>query len=188
MSVLIDGKERASWAAAVFVGFDANLGPDRAEHVAQPRARAVEPRFDRQQRTRIALEEGDVGTVAADRDLDGERATPGRGGQRPPDERRLAVAPWGNEEDLLAGEQIGGEPIELGLAIDERGRWHDLAVDERIGHVAPAPRGAGVRPRAVSIKPMKRMPRKGKPSCGGALESRLNNFTHDAVKRFFVEN
>ena len=72
--------------------------------------------------------------MAADGDLDGERAAAGDRGERLPDERRLAVPAGRNEEDLLAGGQVADQPIHLGLAVDERIVRHDLAVDERVLH------------------------------------------------------
>ena len=54
--------------------------------------------------------------------------------QRLPDERRLAVAARRDEEDLLPGGQVADEPVELGLAVDERLAGHDFAVDEGVLH------------------------------------------------------
>ena len=89
-------------------------------------------RFGRNQRAGVAFEERDVGAEAADRDLDGERAAPRHGRQRAADERRLAVAPRRDEEDLLTRGEVLHEALELDHAVDEcRGR-HDLSVDERI--------------------------------------------------------
>ena len=55
-------------------------------------------------------------------------------GQRLADERRLAVAPGGDEEDLLPGGQVGDQAVELDLAVGERSGRDDLAVDEGVGH------------------------------------------------------
>jgi hypothetical protein len=49
-----------------------------------------------------------------------------------PNEGRLAVPARRDEEDLLAGRQIGDEAVELDDPIDERGGRDDLAVDERV--------------------------------------------------------
>jgi hypothetical protein len=49
-----------------------------------------------------------------------------------PNEGRLAVPARRDEEDLLAGRQIGDEAVELDDAIDERGGRDDLAVDKRV--------------------------------------------------------
>jgi hypothetical protein len=45
--------------------------------------------------------------------------------------------PYRRGEDLLPGEQIAGQPVELDLAVDEGRLGHDLTVDERIGHEPP---------------------------------------------------
>ena len=52
------------------------------------------------------------------------------------DERRLAVAARRDQEDLLAGREVGRQPLELDIAAHERRRRHDLAVDEGVvaGH------------------------------------------------------
>ena len=81
---------------------------------------ALEPRFDRDQRPGVALEERDVRAEAADGDLDGQRAAARRRRERLPHQRRLAVAARRDQEDLLAGQQVAGQPVELGLAVDER--------------------------------------------------------------------
>ena len=104
----------------------------RPDRVPQPGAGLVPLGFGGHQRAGIAFEKGDIGAEAADGDLDGQRAPPGHGRERPPDQRRLAVAAWRDEEDLLGRRQIADQPIELGDAVDERRRRHDLAVDERI--------------------------------------------------------
>ena len=86
----------------------------------------------------VALEEGDVRAVAADRDLDGERAAPGERGQCLAHQRRLAVAPRRDQKDLLAGAEVGDQAVELDRAVGERLARHDLAVDERVVHAATA--------------------------------------------------
>ncbi len=128
------GERQRQQAAAGRVALHANVRPGRTEHVAEPRPRPIEPRFDREQGAGVALEEGHVGAVAAHGDLDREGAAARGGPQRLPDERRLAVAPRRNEEDLLAGGEIAGEPVQLDLAIDERVGRDDLAVYEWIVH------------------------------------------------------
>ena len=54
--------------------------------------------------------------------------------QRVADQRRLAVAPRRDQEDLLGGGEVGHQPVELDDAVDERRRRHDLAVDEWVLH------------------------------------------------------
>ena len=88
--------------------------------------------LDRRQRPGIAFEKADVRAVAADGDVDDQRAAAGGRGERSLDQRRLAVAARRDEEDLLAGEQIAGQAVELVFAIDERGLGHDLAIDEGV--------------------------------------------------------
>ena len=135
VAVRADRRERqGELAAAVVVRLDAHLVANGAEHVAQPPAGPVEARLDRQQRARVALEERDVRAVAADGDVDRERAASFRGAERLPHERGLAVTARGDEEDLLPGEEIAREPIELRLPVDERRRRDDFAVDEGVRH------------------------------------------------------
>ncbi len=55
----------------------------------------------------------DVGTEAADRDVDGERAALLHRGHRAPDQRRLAVAAGGDQEDFLGRREIADQPVEL---------------------------------------------------------------------------
>ena len=110
----------------------ADLGAGRSHRVPQPAPRAVAPGFRGDQRARVALEERDVRAEAADGDLDGQRAAARHHRERAPDERRLAVAPRRDQEDLLGRGQIGDQPVELGDAIGEGRRRHDLAVDERV--------------------------------------------------------
>ena len=54
--------------------------------------------------------------------------------ERLPDQRRLAVAPRRDQEDLLPGCEVADQPVELGLAVDERLAGDDLAVDEGVLH------------------------------------------------------
>ena len=63
-----------------------------------------------------------------------ERAAARHGGERVADERRLAEAAGRDQEHLLAGRQIGDQPIQLDDPVGERRRRHDLAVDEGILH------------------------------------------------------
>ena len=137
------GKETEISAAPGLVGLDADLGPDARQHLAQPRARAIEPGFGGRQGAGVALEKGDVRAVAAD--LTSTVRAPLRAAlfKRLADERRLAVAARRDEEDLLAGIEVAAEPVELDLAVDEgRGR-NDLAVDEGIGHA--------ITPKTVTV-------------------------------------
>jgi hypothetical protein len=83
---------------------------------------------------RVAFEERDVRAVAADGHVHRQRAAPRRRAKRLLDERGLAIAPRRDEKDLLAGQQVGAEARELLLAVDESGRGHHLAVDERVLH------------------------------------------------------
>jgi 4'-phosphopantetheinyl transferase EntD len=78
------------------------------------------------------FEEGHVRAVAADGELDGERAVPVQRRQRLADQRRLAVAARRDEEDFLAGREVADQALELHHPVDEPGRRHDLAVDEGI--------------------------------------------------------
>ena len=123
----------------------------------QPAARALPSRLDGRERPRVALEERDVRAVAADGDLDGERAAPGQRGERLADQRRLAVAARRDEEDLLAGGQIADQPVELGLAVDEgRGR-DDLAVDERVVMACVELRRIDVTVTSVNVTSRRRL-------------------------------
>ena len=56
-------------------------------------------------------------------------------GERPhhvADQRRLAVAARRDQEDLLPVGQVAAEPLALVVAVGERRRGDDLAVDERV--------------------------------------------------------
>ena len=86
------------------------------------------------ERAGVALEEREVGAVAADGDLDRERAAPAERLERLPDERRLAVPPRRDEEHLLPVAEVGDQPVELDFAVDERLAGHDFAVDEGVVH------------------------------------------------------
>ncbi len=138
-------------AAPGFVRLDAHLGPDARQHLAQPRASAIEPGFGRRQGAGIAFEKGDVRAVAADLHLDREGTAAGRALQRLADERRLAVAARRDEEDLLPGIEVAAEPVELDLAVDEgRGR-NDFPVDEGIGHRSMPPSADAITPKTVTV-------------------------------------
>ena len=130
-------------AAARFVGFNPHLGPNPGQHLAQPRSGAFQSRFGRRQRPGVALEERDVGAVAADLDFDGQRAASSRTLQGLADQRRLAIPARRNEEDLLAGMEIPAKPVELDFAVDERRHRHDLSVNERVGQIGHGARGLG---------------------------------------------
>ena len=133
-SVRAAGKRKGELAATMVIGFYSDFRPDAAEHLAQPRACLVDARLDAQEGAGVSLEKCHVRAVAADGHVDRQRAATCRGPQRLPDERRLAIPPGRNQEDLLSGQQIARQPIELGLTIDERYGRHDFAVDEGIGH------------------------------------------------------
>ena len=67
-------------------------------------------------------------------ELDRQGAGATGGAKRMPDERGLPVPSWRDEEDLLAGEQVAGQAVELGLAVDEGGHRDDFAVNEWVMH------------------------------------------------------
>ena len=113
----------------------ADLGTRRGDGRGEPVARPLPACLHAGQCAGISFEKRQVGAVAADGDLDRQRAAPGGGAQRLPDQRRLAVAARRDEEDLLAGRQVLDEALQLGLAIDERLDGHDFAVDEWVLHV-----------------------------------------------------
>ena len=100
---------------------------------SQPRALS-HPLCMPMQRARISLQKGEIGAVAADRDVRRQRSAARNRSQSLPDQGGLAVTPRGNEEDLLARGQIAHEPVELVDAVDERRRRHHLAVDKWIFH------------------------------------------------------
>src|SRR5205085_829554 len=83
---------------------------------------------------RVAFEEGEIRTVAADGQLDGQRAVPRQCGQRLANQRRLPVAARRDQEHLLAVAEVGDQAVELGLAVDEGVTGSDFAVDEGVGH------------------------------------------------------
>ena len=116
------------------VGLDPQLRLCRGDGFFEPAARLVPTRLHRQQRPGVALEEREIGAVAADRDVGGQGAAAADGPQRLPDEGRLAVPSGRDEEDLLARRQVAHEPVQLVDAIDERCRGHDLAVYEWVFH------------------------------------------------------
>ena len=72
------GEGHRNLAAAGLVRLDAHFRPYAREHLAQPRPGPLQLGFGRRQRARVALEERDVGAVAADLDFDGQRATSSR--------------------------------------------------------------------------------------------------------------
>jgi len=120
---------------AVGRGLEPHFGPGGADGLAEPRQGPRHARLGRQHRLGIALEKRQVGAVAADGGLDREAPGTLGVGQRPPDERRLAVAPWRDEEHFLPGEQVGRQALELVVTVDEGRLRDDLAVDERVLHV-----------------------------------------------------
>ena len=84
------------------------------------------------ERARVSLEKRHVRAEAADGHLYGQRAAARHRRERASDQRRFAVPARRDQEDLLAGVEIGDQPVELGDPIDERRRRHDFAVDERV--------------------------------------------------------
>ena len=129
------GKETLSAPRGPAFDAVADLGARRTDHLPQPGPRAIALRLGGgDERPGVALEKGDVGAEAADRDLDRQRAAPRHGGERVADERRLAVPARRDQEDLLAGGEIGDQPIQLDDPVRERRRRHDLAVDEGVLH------------------------------------------------------
>ena len=126
----------------------ADLGARRTDHLAQPGPRAIALRLGGaggHDGPGVALEEGDVGAEAADRHLDRQRAALRHGGERVADQRRLAVSARRDQEDLLAGGEIGDQPIQLDDAVREGRRGHDLAVDEGILHYGSSYNGYMIR-------------------------------------------
>ena len=72
---------------------------------------------------------------AADRELERRDAALGQRGGGLVDERRLAIPPWRDQEDLLPGREVGRKPVELDITTHERRRRHHLTVDEGVvGH------------------------------------------------------
>ena len=126
------GNDSASAPAPPGSASSRTSGPDRREQLAQPGARALGLRLEREQRAGVALEEGDVGAEAADRDLERRDPPPRQRRQRLAHQRRLAVAARRDQEHLLAGGEVGDQPIELDDAVGERRARDDLAVDEGV--------------------------------------------------------
>src|SRR5262249_23273882 len=108
------------------------FGSRRADRLAQPRTGVVGPGFGRGDCAGVSLEERDVRAEAADRDGDRDRALARHRRESPGDQRRLAVAPRRDEEDLLTGGEIGHQPAQLVGSVDERRRRNHFAIDERI--------------------------------------------------------
>jgi hypothetical protein len=115
-------------------GFEAQLGPRRGDCLLQPRPRTLQLRLHRRQRLRVAFQEREVRTVAADGKVDGQGALARERYQRLPHQRRLAVSPRRDQEHLLRRRQVGDQPLELGVAVGESLPRHDFAVDEGIFH------------------------------------------------------
>ncbi len=97
-----------------------------------PAPEPADRRVGGDERLRVGLEEADVGARRGDRDLDGEDLLPRQAAHHVADQRRLAVAARRDQEHLLAGGQVAAEPLALVLAVGERRRGDDLAVDERV--------------------------------------------------------
>ena len=129
------GKGDRQLAPAAGTGLVAQPGACGAEQVAEPSGGA-RPRLETRQGAGVAFEEGDVRAEAGDRQLEGVDASARELGEGAVHERGLAVAPGRNQEDLLALGQVGDEPRQLVLAIDEGLDRDDFAVDERILHPA----------------------------------------------------
>ena len=84
------------------------------------------------ERLGVGLEKADVGAGRGDGDLDGEDLLPRQPAHDVAHQRRLAVAARRDQEHLLAGGQVAAQPGALVLAVGERRRGDDLAVDERV--------------------------------------------------------
>ena len=111
-------------------------GRSAVEQIAQPGAYARSSRVSTDdERPRVALEERDVRAVAADRDLDRQRAAL-RGGARAPDARattcRSGAARSGRSSGRPAGRR-SSRSSSTSRSTNADGRDH-LAVDERILH------------------------------------------------------
>jgi hypothetical protein len=91
-------------------------------------------RLEREQGPGVALEKSDIGAEAADGQLERQDAFAGELRQRLSHQRRLAIAPWRDQEHLLAFGQVGDQAIELEHPVRERLERHDLAVDEGVLH------------------------------------------------------
>jgi hypothetical protein len=128
------GNRHREAAQARVLGFVAQFGAGGPDGVREPLARTVPLGVEGGQRAGVSLEERQVRAVAGDRHLHGQRALPAERGERLTDERRLAVAARGDEEDLLAAGQIGNQPVQLDLAVDEGLIRDDLAVYEGVLH------------------------------------------------------
>ena len=127
-------KRECELVAAVVVRFYSYLRPDAAEHLSQPRACLVEPGLDAHEGAGVPFQKCHVRAVTTDGHVNRQRPAALRGPQRLAHERRLPVPPGRNQEDLLSGQQIARQPIQLRLTIDEGYGRHDFAVDERVGH------------------------------------------------------
>src|SRR5204862_1741580 len=114
------------------VGGEARFRPDAVEQLRGPALQLAGRRVRADERLGVGLEKGDVGARRGDRDLDGQDPLRGQGFHDAADQRRLAVAARGDEEDLLSFGEIAFEPVALDLAIGERRRGHHFPVDERI--------------------------------------------------------
>ena len=101
-----DAGERDGEPARRRAGFDAQLGRDAAEEIAQPEAEPAALRVEADERARVALEKGDVRAEAAHRHLERDDAPPPERPERLPDERGLPVPAGRDQKDLLAGRQI----------------------------------------------------------------------------------
>ncbi len=126
------GKGNGQRAERRLAGRVADLGARRPDGFFEPCARAVPPCFGGHKRSRVALEKADVRAETTDGDVDGQRAAPRDGRERLPDQRRLAVPARGNQEHLLSVVEVADQALQLGRAVDEGGRGHDLAVHEGI--------------------------------------------------------
>jgi hypothetical protein len=128
------GKHDGQAAGPGAVLLEPDLRTRGRDRLQQPLPRAFPPRFDRGERPRVALEEGDVGAVSGHRQLDDQYAPPLERPQRLPHQRRLAVAPRRDQEDLLRGGEIRDEAVELVRTVGEGAGGYDLAVHERVLH------------------------------------------------------
>ena len=74
-SVLTAGNATANRRSGS-AGLESQLGSRGRDGLGQPRSRALPSRLHRRQRPRVSLEERDVGAVAADRQVNRQRALP----------------------------------------------------------------------------------------------------------------
>ena len=134
---------RASRARRSRSGPPVSPPPSMSRSHGRPRGRSGVSTDD--ERPGVALEKRDVGAVAADGDVDDERAAARRGPQRLAHQRRLAVAARRDQEDLLARQQIArsagrapprGRRTPPGARPRRRRRGWSRCADEPVGYVS----------------------------------------------------